>query len=71
MIKILSTERRNTLHKRSFRRWVKQFFTSWISRQDHNHGGEIKQVFDELQEIKNSIEIIAREIVRRAKRGKK
>ena len=42
-----------------------------MKRQNRNDVEELKQVFEELQEIKDSIEIIAREIVRQAKRSEK
>ena len=51
--------------KRSFRRWVSQLLTDWIKHQDRDY---LKEIFEKLLEIEDSIQIIAREISRQAKR---
>lgn len=66
MTKILNTGKHNPLEERSFRRWVRQLFTSLIKRQN----SEIEEVLEKLQHIEESIETIAREIARRIKSGK-
>jgi hypothetical protein len=66
MAKIITTGKRNSIDKGSFRRWVKQLFVSLLKRQ--NDGSE--QVLSELQDIRELIESVAREIVRQGKRGK-
>jgi len=49
---------------RSFRRFVSQLFSSLIKRQSCNHQAEIQKVIAMLEDIGDSIEIIAREIAR-------
>ena len=56
----------NTAQKQSFRRWVSQLFTGWAKRQHRNY---LEEIFEMLQDIKDSIDIIAREIARQAKQG--
>jgi uncharacterized protein YaaN involved in tellurite resistance len=50
----------------SFRRWIRQLFSSLIKRQN----SEIEEVLAKLQDIEESIETIAREMARRIKRGR-
>jgi hypothetical protein len=57
----------NAPQNRSFRRWVKQVFSSFIKRQNHNC---LEQIFEKLQNIEASIEIIARQIARQIKSDK-
>lgn len=57
----------NTAQKSSSRRWVKQVFASFIKRQDRNY---LKEILQKLQDLDESIDIIAREIARQAKRGR-
>jgi len=56
----------NTAQKRSFRRLVRQSFSSLLKRQNCNCQ---EQMFEKLQNIQDLIEIIAREIARQVKRG--
>jgi hypothetical protein len=67
MIKTGQTGKRISLGKRSFRRWVRRLFSGWTKLQN----GEIEKIFEKLRDIEDSIEIIAREIVRQARRGKR
>lgn len=46
---------------------AKQLFSSFIKRQSCNC---LEEIFEKLQEIEDSIEIIAREIARQIKSGK-
>jgi len=55
----------NAAPNRSFRRWVKQVFSSFIKRQNY-----LEKIFEKLKDIEDSIEIIAREIARQIKSGK-
>jgi len=64
MTKLLEKGNRNSL--RSFRRWIKQLFTSALKRQN----SEMEEVLEMLQDIQGSIEIIAREVARQIKRRK-
>ena len=57
----------NAAQSGSFRRWVKQMFASFIKRQHRNY---LTEIFEKLQDIEDSIEIIAREIARQIKSGK-
>ena len=57
----------NTVRKRSFRRWVKRVFSRVIKRQSRNY---LEEIFEKLQGIEDSIEIIARQIARQIKSGK-
>ena len=52
---------------RSFRRFVRKMFASFLKRQSCNHQVEIQKVIAMLQDIGDSIEIIAREIARQIK----
>jgi hypothetical protein len=54
-----------------FRRLVRHLFLSWIKRQNSNYLDEIEKIVGKLGDIEESIEIIAREIARQAKRIKK
>ena len=49
---------------RSFRRFVSQLFSSLIKRQSYNHQAEIQKIIAMLEDINDSIEIIAHEIAR-------
>lgn len=61
------TKIKNAAQNRSFRRWVRQVFTGFIKRQDRNY---LEEIFEKLQDLKESIDIMAREIARQAKRGR-
>jgi hypothetical protein len=52
---------------RSLRRFVKRLFSSVIKRQSCNCAEEVKKVFEVLSEMRDSIEIIARQVARWAK----
>ena len=54
---------------RSFRRLVKKWFSSLIKRQTGDYLKNFERVMGRLQDIEDSIEIIAREITRQVKRG--
>ena len=56
----------HTVRNRCFRRWACQLLAGWIKRQDRDY---LKEILEKLQEMEESIEIIAREISRQAKRG--
>jgi hypothetical protein len=60
----------NTAQKRFLRGWVKQLFSSWIKRQNYNYEKDFETVIEKLQDIEESIEIIAREIYRQSKKSK-
>jgi hypothetical protein len=49
---------------RSFRRFIRKMFASFLKRQSCNHQAEIQKVIAMLEDIGDSIEIIAREIAR-------
>jgi hypothetical protein len=53
----------------SFRRFVRKLFASLLKHQSSNHRKEHQKMVKALQDIQSSIEIIAREIARQAKRG--
>jgi len=55
---------------RSFRRLVRQWFSSLLKRHDYICHGEVQKVIGMLREIDESIEIIAREIARWARADK-
>ena len=55
----------NTAPKRLFRRWASLLLTGCSKHQDHDY---LREIFEQLQEIEDSIEIIAREISRQTKR---
>jgi len=61
------TKIKNTAENRSFRRWVKQVFASFIKRQNCDY---LEAIFEKLQHMDESIDIIAREVARQAKRGR-
>jgi len=69
MKKIKNVPGAEVLEKRSFRRWVKQRFSSWLKRQNGERVEEFEKIFGILKEIEDSIEIIAREIARQTKRN--
>jgi hypothetical protein len=52
---------------RSFRRFVRKMFASFLKRQSCSHHVEIHKITTMLQDIGDSIEIIAREIARKLK----
>ena len=54
---------------RSFRRFVRKVFSSFIKHQGFGYQKEFQSVMEKLQDIDDSIEIIAREMARQAKRG--
>jgi len=55
---------------RSFRRFVKQMFASFLKGQRGDGRDEFQAtVLEKLQDIGDSIEIMAREMARQAKRG--
>ena len=69
-MKKIYTTKPNTpvvLPHRSFRRFVRKIFASFLKRQSCNHQAEIQKIFTTLQDIEDSIEIIAREIARQLK----
>jgi hypothetical protein len=55
---------------RSFRRFVRRWFSSLLKRQDCHCSGDVQKVIGMLREIDESIEIIAREIARWARSDK-
>jgi DNA-binding transcriptional ArsR family regulator len=59
------TEHRIVFKKHSFRRWVKQIFTSLLNRQND----DMEEILERLQDIKESVEIIAREMARQSGGG--
>jgi hypothetical protein len=56
--------------QRSFRRFIKQAFTSLMKRQNSNHEVEVKKMMAMLRSIENTIEIMAQEITRQTKQCK-
>jgi len=52
---------------RSFRRYVKKLFASFIQYQNCNCSQEIQKAIEILLDVKESIEIIAREMARQLK----
>src|ERR1035438_1668547 len=70
MKKIIDATKPNTRvvpSHRSFRRFFRKMFASFLKRQSCNHQAEIQKVITMLQDIGDSIEIIAREIARQIK----
>lgn len=59
------TKTNNTAQNRSFRRWVRQVFDSFTKHQNRDY---LEAIFEKLQDMEDTIEIIAREIARQAKR---
>jgi hypothetical protein len=53
-----------TQRNRSFRRLVKKWFSSFIKRQDCDCRAELEKISERLQNIEDSIEIIARQMAR-------
>ena len=53
----------------SFRRFVRKMFASFIKHQGCGYQKDFQAVMEKLQDIDDSIEIIAREMARQAKRG--
>jgi hypothetical protein len=54
---------------RSVRRFIKQLFSSFIKRQNRNFKADNEKIIGMLQDIQDSIEIIARQIARWVKSG--
>jgi len=55
---------------RSFRRVVRQWFSSLLKRQNGGHQRDFKKVMQKLYSIEGSIETMTQEIVRQTKQGK-
>ena len=55
---------------RFFRRFVRKMFARLIKRQSLDCQDGLQNILEKLQDIGDSIEIMAREIARQAKRGK-
>ena len=53
--------------KRSFRRLVRQWFSSLLKRQNGDYQKEFEEVMEKLQDIEDLIEIIAWQVARWAK----
>jgi len=56
--------------RRSFRRFIRQLFSSFIKRQNCNCQEGIEKIIGKLQDTEDSIEIIARQIARWVESGK-
>jgi hypothetical protein len=54
---------------RFVRRFIKQLFSGFIKRQNRNYKAGNEKIVEMLQDIQDSIEIMAREMARQAKRG--
>jgi len=54
----------NKVGKHSVRRLLRQWFSGLIKRQNRNY---LEEIFEKLQDIEDSIEIIARQIARQIK----
>jgi hypothetical protein len=54
---------------RSFRRFIRKMVASFLKRQYYECKNGFQMVMEKLQDIEDSIEIIAREMARQAKRG--
>jgi hypothetical protein len=54
---------------RYVRRFIKQLFSSFIKRQTCNYQAENEKIIEMLQDVQDSIEIIARQIARWVKSG--
>jgi hypothetical protein len=54
---------------RSFRKFFSRLFSSLIKRHNHNYQTEIKKIIEMLQDIQDSIEIMARQMARQIKSG--
>lgn len=69
MLILIAYEKTNKSVKqhRFFRRFMRQLFSSLIKRQSCHHQVEMQKVIALLQDIDDSIEIIAREIARQLK----
>jgi hypothetical protein len=52
-----------------FRRFVRNFFKSFMIRQNGDYQKDIEKIAQKLQDIEDSIEIIARKMARQAKCG--
>ena len=58
-----------TQRNRSFRRLVRQWFSSLLKRQNGDYQKEFERVMEKLQDIEDMIEIIAREIHRQLEKA--
>lgn len=58
------------MENRSFRRLVRQLFSSWIKRQNCHCRRELTKFAEQLQEVEELIEVMAREMARQGKRMK-
>jgi hypothetical protein len=54
----------------SFRRFVRNMFACFLKRQQCDCENGLQTALEELHDLKDSIEIVAREIARQAKRSK-
>jgi len=55
--------------QRSFRRYVRKLFSNFIKHQKRNCPAEQEKIIEMLQDIQDSIEIIARQIARWVRPG--
>lgn len=58
------------LEPRSFRRFVKNLFSSWVKRQSYDSSEEFLEIRNKIQELAESIEILAKEVARQGRRRK-
>ena len=56
------------VENRSFRRMVKRLIASWIKRQNCRCRKELSKFSEQLEQMDDLIEIIAREVARQGKR---
>jgi hypothetical protein len=64
----LSADNSRALERRSLRRWVKQLFSSRIKSQGCDCIEGIEAILGKLEDIEDTIELIARCIARKAKK---
>lgn len=50
--------------RRSFRRWVRRLITSWLKRHTRDCREDTQKILEKLDDLEETIEIIAREIAR-------
>jgi hypothetical protein len=55
---------------RSFRRYVRKMFSSFIRHQKSNRQAEQEKIIEILQDIQDAIEIMVREMARQVNRDK-
>ena len=55
--------------RRFFRRFIRKLFSGVMKRQEYYRKEEAKEVLRRLREVEESVEIIAREMARQAKRS--